>query len=59
MISPFGLIGFLRKPFGLENAAQIFQRLMDSKYIRHFSFVECDDITTRSSRSFDKFIVQT
>ena len=29
------------------------------KYSRHFSFVECDDITARSSRFFDKFIVQT
>ena len=28
------------------------------KYSRHFSFVECNDITTRSSRSFDKFILQ-
>ena len=29
------------------------------QYIRHFLFVECNDVTTRSSRSFDKFIFQT
>ena len=27
--------------------------------IHHFSFVECNDVTTRSSRSFHKFIFQT
>ena len=29
------------------------------KYSRHFSFVEYNDITTKLSRSFDKFIFQT
>ena len=31
---------------------------LDLQYSRHFSFVECNDVTTRSSRSFDKFILQ-
>ena len=29
LVSPFGLFEFLRVPFGLRNAAQIFQRFID------------------------------
>jgi hypothetical protein len=38
IITPFGLFEFLYMPFGLSNAAQNFQRLMDSLY-RDFPFI--------------------
>ena len=45
VITPFGLWEFLRMPFGLKNAAQSFQRLMDG-ILRDvpFAFVYLDDI---------------
>jgi len=45
IITPFGLFEFLRMPFGLKNAAQAFQRLMDT-VLRglSFLFVYLDDI---------------
>ena len=45
IITPFGLFEFLRMPFGLMNATQAFQRLMDTacQGIR-FVFVYLDDI---------------
>ena len=50
MITPFGLFEFLRMPFGLENAAQSFQRLMDS-VLRElpFLFLYLDDILVAST----------
>lgn len=50
VITPFGLFEFLRMPFGLKNAAQSFQRLMDS-VLRDlpFLFVYLDDILVASS----------
>ena len=49
IITPFGLWEFLRMPFGLKNAAQAFQRLMDS-ILRGFPFVfvYLDDILISS-----------
>jgi len=50
VITPFGLFEFLRMPFGLKNAAQTFQRLMDS-VLRDlpFVFVYLDDILVAST----------
>ena len=43
--TPFGLWKFLRMPFGLKNAAQTFQRLMDGIFQElPFVFVYLDDI---------------
>ena len=49
MVTPFGLWEFLRMPFGLKNAAQSFQRLMDG-VLRDvsFAFVYLDDILVAS-----------
>ena len=49
VITPFGLWEFLRMPFGLKNAAQAFQRLMDG-ILRDvpFVFVYLDDILIAS-----------
>ena len=45
IITPFGLYEFLQMPFGLKNAAQAFQRMMDG-VLREidFVFVYLDDI---------------
>ena len=49
IITPFGLFEFLRMPFGLKNAAQAFQRLMDSVCQGlDFAFVYIDDILVAS-----------
>ena len=49
VITPFGLFEFLRTPFGLKNAAQSFQRLMDSVcQDLPFAFVYLDDILVAS-----------
>ena len=45
IVTPFGLFEFLRMPFGLKNAGQAFQRLMDT--VLHglqYVFVYLDDI---------------
>jgi Reverse transcriptase (RNA-dependent DNA polymerase) len=45
IITPFGLYEFLFMPFGLKNAAQTFQRLMDSLFQNiPFIFIYLDDI---------------
>ncbi len=48
IITPFGLFEYLRMPFGLKNAAQTFQRLMDSADLPNV-FVYLDDILIASS----------
>ena len=48
--TPFGLFEFLRTPFGLKNAAQAFQRLMDTVCSGlEFVFVYLDDILVSSA----------
>ena len=50
IITPFGLYEFLRMPLGLENAAQTFQRLMDTVMQGlTCAFVYLDDIFVASS----------
>ena len=47
--TPFGLFEFVRMPFGLRNAAQTFQRFMDT-VLRglHFAYDYVDDVLTAS-----------
>jgi cleavage and polyadenylation specificity factor subunit 1 len=54
IITPFGLWEFLRMPFGLKNAAQAFQRLMDG-ILRDvsFVFVYLDDILVASQSAHE------
>ncbi len=50
IVTPFGLFEFLRTPFGLKNAAQAFQRMMDSILAGlDCVFVYLDDILVASS----------
>ena len=49
VITPFGLFEFIKMPFGLRNAAQTFQRLMDNIMQEFdFIFVYLDDILMAS-----------
>ena len=48
--TPFGNFEFLRMPFGLKNAGQTFQRLMDGVLgDLEFAFVYMDDILVASN----------
>ena len=50
IITPFGLIKFVRMPFGLQNAGSTFQRLMDSVLAGlPFIFVYLDNVLVASS----------
>ena len=54
VITPFGLFKFLRMPFGLKNAAQTFQCLMDTVCCSlGFVFVYLDDILIASQSELD------
>ena len=56
IVTPFGLWKFLRMPFGLKNAAQAFQRLMDGIFRQlDFAFVYLDDILIASSSDDEHF----
>jgi hypothetical protein len=49
VITPFGLFEFLRMPFGLRNAGQTFQRMMDQVLNGlDFCFVYLDDVLVAS-----------
>ena len=54
IITPFGLYEYLRMPFGLKNAAQAFQRLMDTVFQGvNCVFVYLDDILIASTSTKD------
>ncbi len=49
VVTPFGLFEFLRMPFGLRNAAQSFQRLMDTVcHGLEFVYAYIDDVLVAS-----------
>ena len=48
IVTPFGLFEFLYMPFGLKNAAQTFQRLMDRIFRLPFVFIYLDDVLVAS-----------
>ena len=62
VITPFGLFEFMRMPFGLSNAGQTFQRLMDH-ILRDlpYTFVYLDDIlvASRNHKEHAKHLRQT
>ena len=54
IITLFGLYEFLRMPFGLKNAAQAFQRLMDTVCQElNFIFVYLDEVLVASRDTDD------
>jgi len=57
IITPFGLFEFLRMPFGLKNAAQTFQRLMDRVCLGlDFVYVYLDDILVASRSTVEHMV---
>ena len=48
-ITPFGLFEFLKMPFNLRNAANTFQRLMDTVCRDPFTFINLDDLLIAST----------
>ena len=60
VITPFGLWEFLCVPFGLKNAAQSFQRLMDTvRRDLDFIFVYLDDILIASRNKAENMVHST
>ena len=56
IVTPFRLWEFLRMPFGLKNAPQAFQKLMDGIFCQlDFAFVCLDDILMASSSDDEHF----
>ena len=54
IVTPFGLFEFLQMPFGLRNAAQTFQRMMDWIFNGlPYCFVYLDDILVSSANRAD------
>ena len=50
IITPFGLLEYTRTPFGLRNAGQTFQRMMDQIFADlPYCFVYLDDILVASA----------
>lgn len=57
IITPFGLFEFVKMPFGLRNAAQTFQRMMDSILgDLAFVYVYLDDILVASNSQSDHLV---
>ena len=55
VVTPFGLFEWCRTPFGLKNAAQAFQRLMDVVgQDLPFTFIYLDNILVASSSHDDE-----
>ena len=56
VVTPFGLFEFLKMPFGLRNAAQTFQRFMDSIFRdMPYVFVYLDDILISSKSNEEHY----
>ncbi len=57
IITPFGMFEFLRMPFGLRNAGQTFQRMIDSVMAGlDFCFIFLDDILV-ASQSHEEHLI--
>ena len=55
-ITPSGLFEWLRMPFGLENAPQVYQRLIDNALYVYLKFgVRSESITAGSPKLMDAF----